>query len=596
MTAATRSFAADTSLLAAPNRRSAICARAGSGRGWRRPENAPFPDKKNSRVAATLAISPSIAVCPRVALRSVTATHLTKQIPARSSAFQSSCLFAIICEFMVHRGMEVSASDLSTSAEVAEGLAAAPPAVPVAEPAAVSLSPPPAPADGAGATPASAPATRDPALAALCAPLSEADPCGPDLDAAGDMAYLNFFASIVLPSSFFAATDGKPFFSTQNESLAFAKDALPGQIEAIEPLLKRTRDLRLLIMRAQLLILSRNVGGFAVTMAAVAEWLDKFWDSLHPRPHGDDVEARVHALAALDFPIVTFSLQYAPLFEGRRIGAVSYRTWMIASGEINARAGEQKHPTTAIIDAMAELDPAVIATARKHFAVLKSALGRIRSAFLVRSASYELEKLPALVEAISALIDPVVAEPEKQAGAPAAALTPSDAAPTSLAQAREALAAIAEYYSHREPSSPILPLVRQAHQLIGKSFVEVMNILIPTQMEKASFQIGADQIFELPVGRLAKLAETAPNWPADRGGGPANEALAGEDPRAYSIQSRSQAIALLEQVQRFFRAAEPSSPIPMLCERARTLAERDFMGVLRDVLPKAALKSAGSDK
>jgi type VI secretion system protein ImpA len=64
----------------------------------------------------------------------------------------------------------------------------------------------------------------------------------------------------------------------------------------------------------------------------------------------------------------------------------------------------------------------------------------------------------------------------------------------------------------------------------------------------------------------------------------------------YSIRTRSQAIALLEQVQRFFRVAEPSSPVPMLCERARALAERDFMGVLRDVLPKAALKNAGADK
>jgi type VI secretion system protein ImpA len=34
----------------------------------------------------------------------------------------------------------------------------------------------------------------------------------------------------------------------------------------------------------------------------------------------------------------------------------------------------------------------------------------------------------------------------------------------------------------------------------------------------------------------------------------------------------------------------------MLCERARAFAERDFMGVLRDVLPKAALKNVGADK
>jgi type VI secretion system protein ImpA len=34
----------------------------------------------------------------------------------------------------------------------------------------------------------------------------------------------------------------------------------------------------------------------------------------------------------------------------------------------------------------------------------------------------------------------------------------------------------------------------------------------------------------------------------------------------------------------------------MLCERARAFAERDFMAVLRDVLPKAALKDIGADK
>jgi type VI secretion system protein ImpA len=60
--------------------------------------------------------------------------------------------------------------------------------------------------------------------------------------------------------------------------------------------------------------------------------------------------------------------------------------------------------------------------------------------------------------------------------------------------------------------------------------------------------------------------------------------------------SRPEAIALLEQVQRFFRKSEPSSPIPMLCERARGMAERDFMSVLREVLPKAALKTFGAEK
>jgi type VI secretion system protein ImpA len=53
---------------------------------------------------------------------------------------------------------------------------------------------------------------------------------------------------------------------------------------------------------------------------------------------------------------------------------------------------------------------------------------------------------------------------------------------------------------------------------------------------------------------------------------------------------------LLDDVQRYFRLSEPSSPVPMLCDRARAMVERDFMSLLRDVLPKAALRNLNADK
>ena len=86
----------------------------------------------------------------------------------------------------------------------------------------------------------------DPKVAALCVLLSETDPCGPDLDLSGDAQYLNFFAQTegILPSSFFSAEDGKPFDRTSVD--------LPRQIEAIAPLWERSRDLRLLVIRARL--------------------------------------------------------------------------------------------------------------------------------------------------------------------------------------------------------------------------------------------------------------------------------------------------------------------------------------------------------
>ena len=449
-------------------------------------------------------------------------------------------------------------------------------------------------AASAEATEASAPPVPlDPEVAALCVPLSEVDPCGPDLDAAGDSEYLNFFASAegVLPTSFFSVQEpDKTFFSAQDDQSVTAKAALPGQIAAIKPLLERTRDLRLLILRARLLVLNRDLGGFATSMAAVAEWLDRFWNSVHPRPQDGDTSGRVAALATLDLPTVIFPLQYTTLFEAPRIGAVSFRAWLIASDAVKPRPGEQKQSASVLADAVADADPAKLASMRRSIALLKTSLGRIRNAFLAQGASPGLENLPALVDKIATFVNPPSAAADDAAAAVDGVAAAGDVArtgPVTLAQARKALEAIAAYYSRLEPSSPTLPLVRQAHQLIGKSFVEVMSILVPTQVDKAAFQIGTDQVFELPLGKLPKLAEasSAPGTPE----GAIN-------PVTYSVQSRSQAIALLNEVQRFFRTAEPSSPVPMLCERARALAERDFMGVLRDVLPKTALKNAGADK
>lgn len=449
------------------------------------------------------------------------------------------------------------------------------------------------PTNGKSEQPEAVPET----VRALCIPLSDDDPCGPDLDLAGDAEYLNFFARAegILPSSFFSSNDGKPFDRSSVD--------LPGQLRAIEPLWNRSRDLRLLAMRARLSILDRDLGDFVASIAAIADWLETYWDDVHPRANGGDFSARASALWALDLPTVVFPLQYAPLLEGRRTGVVSYRARMIATDEVKARTGEPKHASGALTDAIAEAPSEVLSAVRGQVAMLRTSLSRIRAVCLLREWPFGLDNLAELADKLHAFIDPRAAREEEAAthaaddnDVPADAKDPdtrlaATGAPTSLAEAQQALASIVAYYVRCEPSSPALPLIRQAHQLIGKSFFEVMGILLPTQLEKASFQIGIDQVFELPIGKLAKLAEPAAPTAA---AGP-NKSENGAA-RQYQITSRSQAITLLEQVQRFFRHAEPSSPVPMLCDRARALAERDFMSVLREVLPKAALKASGADK
>jgi type VI secretion system protein ImpA len=79
--------------------------------------------------------------------------------------------------------------------------------------------------------------------------------------------------------------------------------------------------------------------------------------------------------------------------------------------------------------------------------------------------------------------------------------------------------------------------------------------------------------------------------------GDGGEPLAGEDsgPRdaasapapGGAIRSRQEAIRALDAVADYFRRQEPSSPIPMLVERAKRLVGKDIFEVLADIAPSA---------
>jgi type VI secretion system protein ImpA len=54
-----------------------------------------------------------------------------------------------------------------------------------------------------------------------------------------------------------------------------------------------------------------------------------------------------------------------------------------------------------------------------------------------------------------------------------------------------------------------------------------------------------------------------------------------------AIRSREEAIRALDAVAAFFRSSEPSSPVPLFCDRAKGLVSRGFFEVLEDIAPEA---------
>ena len=148
------------------------------------------------------------------------------------------------------------------------------------------------------------------------------------------------------------------------------------------------------------------------------------------------------------------------------------------------------------------------------------------------------------------------------------------APPTAFASRSEVDAALASalgYFAASEPTSPSLLLIRQARETLGKNLYEVMKLLAPPHADGARVFVGPDGVFTVPV----KILSNAPG--AEVVSAPAEPA-----------PSRAAALALIDAVAAHMKRAEPSSPVPYLLERAQTLASRDFVSLLSDVLSEEA--------
>ena len=447
-------------------------------------------------------------------------------------------------------------------------------------------------------------------LAALTSPISDAEPCGPDLDETGDPDYLNFMATAegLIPVSFLVQAEDlagnlvqKPFWerSDDRESVDFA-----AQLAAAMPLTVKTRDLRLLILLAKFSILDQDLPGFQDCLEAIAVLLEDHWDAVHPRGPDGDFSIRTVVLGTLDDPDpVVLPLRYYPLVQHKNLGAISYRSYMGAAGQVGG--GSDTAALAAIERALKkDADLAGLIGTRDTLDGIQKSLTRIGDACAERlgRGAVKFEALPRLVDQIRSLLEEVIVARDPAAASAWAQATPAapqatevsgtDAAPlpspanvNTAEDAAYALAIAAEYFSRSEPSNPALLLVRQAQALIGKSFFEAMQLLVPAQIQYASIRIGSGITLNLPIDRLASANSELPASGPDDSVAADGQRREASQPRP-TANSRREAIALLDQVGAYFRAVEPSSPVPLLTDRASGLSGKDFMTLLGDVLPK----------
>jgi type VI secretion system protein ImpA len=468
---------------------------------------------------------------------------------------------------------------------------------PVPEFAAPEPSPEPAPPASTEASPEPASASR-PAPNVFALPLvSDHDPCGPDLDLAADAAFMNFIATAEgqLPSS---------YYSFNRASIDF-----PAALEAAERLLKRTLDMRLLALMAKLSILNRDLAGFAERVGNIAWLVVEHWEDANPRAEGDDYSARIAQLGTLeDNAVVLLPLQYAPLLDASREGALSYRDQLLATGAVLPRSvtlydlrgdkrttePEKFMPAKSIERVLSDVEIGRLAAVVDTLGKLGASIQSIKTATTEHVGFENAVALPKLATLVgdmteflrAALVkrDPSFAPPPEVPTdvGEGAALDATVAAPTAFASRAEVDAALASalgYFATSEPTSPALLLIRQARETLGKNLYEVMKLLAPPHADAARVFVGPDGAFTVPVKSLSNAPSAAiPTAPAE--------------PAA----TRAAALGLIDAVAAHMQKAEPSSPVPYLLDRARNLATRDFVSLLQDVLPEEAIASLKKGK
>lgn len=406
-------------------------------------------------------------------------------------------------------------------------------------------------------------------------PVSAESPCGPDLDIEGDVEFLNFLAATEgqLPSSY----------------LAFDRNSIdfPTVIATGRKFLERTLDVRLLALLAKLSILDRDLIAFSSWLNATAHLISDHWDGAHPRGEGGAFLARLAQLATFnDGPVVAQPLQNAPLAETQRDGALTFRAQLIALGEAKPRENEIFPDAGAIDKILLNCDLADLRRTLEALQKSAGALAQIRKFTLEKvgagdAVSYEvveplIERMIAFVQAGVARRDPSVAPPVAQSGTTeeGAPAPPSASEFASLAEVDAALASALGYFAVSEPSSAAVLLIGQARQLLGKNIYEVMKILAPSYADSARIFVGTEPVFTVPVRNIAATAAPTEDQPP---------------PAIQAATSRAAALSLVDAAANHLRKVEPSNPAPFLLDRARALASRDFLGLLRELLPEHAL-------
>ncbi|MBS0428109.1 MAG: type VI secretion system protein TssA [Proteobacteria bacterium] len=330
---------------------------------------------------------------------------------------------------------------------------------------------------------------------ALQAPISEASPCGDDLE------YDPAFTAAE------TAALGKPE-QQFGDTVIPAVDPDWTQVgEHAMDLLRRSKDVRPAVLLLRTSTRRQGIAGFGLGMQLLTGLLERHWDGIHPQLDADDDNdptMRLNALAPLsDEALVPRDLYDALIGNSRSVGPLRVRDVAVARNAL-APVGDAGYSPTQVQGALEEIlaDHPDAAAALRAVAPAVTALQNLLVERSGRSDAVDFSRLRSIgqvlqqaVQAATGTADPqadgVDAEPTTDARAGQGVATPMRGEIATRQDALQLLDRVIDYLRRAEPGNPAPLLIERAKKLIGVSFLDIIANLAPDAMNTIENVTGA---------------------------------------------------------------------------------------------------------
>jgi len=271
-------------------------------------------------------------------------------------------------------------------------------------------------------------------------------------------------------------------------------------------LLDRTRDLRVQVYATIASIHTQGIPAFRDNLRLLNLFLSDFWESVHPQLDPDDDNdptLRLNTLQMLnEYSLIALALDCVKLVELKGLGRFGVREVALAEGRESPDEGEQVPDLNIIRQAFASTDPGELAALRQALDESIDLLATIDETWREKSGDagglgFDVTR-KSLQKVSGILARFMVDSPSDQeaevtdSGTPASGVsTVASSTVNTRSDVIRTLDRVCEYYSIHEPSSPVPLLLRRAQRLVEKSFMEILEDMVPDGVSQARIVSGS---------------------------------------------------------------------------------------------------------